>query len=512
MERSIGLWKSSTKTNLKHNNREQKEYENDLIDKSREKENKYLIKKNIKEIYEEEFGEALEKYNAKQKRRDRKIKDYYKHIEKGKKTAVQQEMIVQVGEGDDYEFGDKGWGQANQILEKYARDFEQRNPNLKVYNAVIHNDETTPHLHLNFVPVASGYKRGLEKQVAFDRAIKQQDKMFDVQHPFEAWRNSEIEYLTELLKEHGIERKLVGTNDIKDTNELKKVTAEREKLEKERELFEKERKAYFENINKNIESVESLDISYSHEEKVIEKYEEVEPSPLGRFGKDKVIVKEREIETGNVVFTPQQVESLERLIYNHESLGREYERLKGVLSDEMVLRGEQERKHEEELQTLRKEVNERAERLKDEKHKEIEKQNELMVSNLEKARVYFTDKYDELERGNAERDQRIKELESYLEKEKAESSKLSGQLADERNEYAELASAYENLEVERDEWKNKFEVLWENTKEYLNRFVPEEVKEMVGTVKAWFKEDTGHDLEPEKKNVKQHERDGGMNL
>jgi len=61
MKRSVGLWKSTTKTNIKHNNREQDEYENKLIDVSREKENKYLIQEDIKKIYEREFGEALEK-------------------------------------------------------------------------------------------------------------------------------------------------------------------------------------------------------------------------------------------------------------------------------------------------------------------------------------------------------------------------------------------------------------------------------------------------------------------
>ncbi|GGE33312.1 hypothetical protein GCM10011391_09950 [Pullulanibacillus camelliae] len=63
--------------------------------------NKYLVQKDLKE-YQEEFGEALEKYNAKQKRNDRKINDYYKHIQSGKKTALQQEMIVQVGDLNDF--------------------------------------------------------------------------------------------------------------------------------------------------------------------------------------------------------------------------------------------------------------------------------------------------------------------------------------------------------------------------------------------------------------------------
>ena len=99
--------------------------------------------------------------------------------------------------------------------------FEKRNPNLKIYNAVIHNDEASPHMHLNFVPVASGYKRGLEKQVSFDRAITQQDPKLDKTRPFDDWREKEVKILEEMLKERGIERKLVGSNNYKDVNEYK---------------------------------------------------------------------------------------------------------------------------------------------------------------------------------------------------------------------------------------------------------------------------------------------------
>lgn len=234
MGMSASLWKSATKTNVKHNNREQDKYDNKEIDVSRFKYNKYLVQESLRELYAREFDDALGKYNAKQKRNDRKIKSYYEHIAKGKKTSLQQEIIVQVGSGfrgKDYEFGDGDWDKTNEILEEYFSEFEKRNPNLKVYNAVIHNDETSPHLHINFVPVAGGYKRGLEKQVAFDRAVKQQSVELDVSHPFEAWKNSEIAVLERLMNERGIEREEVGTNEYEDTNELKEKTEELRKLE-----------------------------------------------------------------------------------------------------------------------------------------------------------------------------------------------------------------------------------------------------------------------------------------
>lgn len=162
---SVSLKKATKKTNIRHNNRTMNEKEkekNSHIDYSRSHENKYLVQKDLKEIYRDEFSQALKNYNEKQKRADRKIDDYYKHIQSSKKTALQQEMIVQIGDKDDFSSKEKK-DMANEILQEWFLGFEKRNPNLKIYNAVIHNDEATPHMHLNFVPVATGYKRGLEK-------------------------------------------------------------------------------------------------------------------------------------------------------------------------------------------------------------------------------------------------------------------------------------------------------------------------------------------------------------
>lgn len=481
MERSVGLWKSTKKTNLKHNNREQKEYDNDKIDVSREKENKYLVQEDIREIYEREFGEALEKYNAKQKRKDRKIKDYYTHIQKGKKTSPQQEMILQVGEGKDYEFGDDGWRIANEILEEYVKDFEKRNPNLKVYNAVIHNDETTPHLHLNFVPVATGYKRGLEKQVAFDRAIKQQDKQFDVERPFDVWRENEVEYIAELMRERGIERKLVGTNEIEDTNELKRITAEREKLAKERELLEKEKKAYFENINKNIEPAAEANLTYSHKEKAIKEYETTEKNI---FGKEKVVIKEREIETKNYVMSPKQIEKINKVFNHHKHLESEYERLKGVLSDEVGLRKEQAEKHQKELETVNKEVNNRAERLKDKKFNELEKENAELKNDMKYLNMNFEQACADIEQ-------------LFQEKEKVKDV-LKQATADNERLYEENNKLREGIEY----YKWRFERLWDVTKDYLGTYL----KDGIETVRTWFEMETGEEIEPNQQKQKNKNR------
>lgn len=220
---SISVAKASDKTSIDHNNRTMNKSElNKLthIDQSRLEKNEYLVNIPIEEMYEKEFGEALSNYNAKQKRNDRKIDNYYEHICKSKRHMPQQEIIFQVGEYQDF-LHEETREMAKDILREHFERFQKDNPNLKIYNAVIHDDEATPHLHINFVPVADGYKRGLEKQVSFDRALIQQESTLNQEQPFTEWRAKNVMQLEKALNEKHIERRVVGTFDYKNQKEFK---------------------------------------------------------------------------------------------------------------------------------------------------------------------------------------------------------------------------------------------------------------------------------------------------
>src|SRR5690625_1643083 len=303
MSMSVSVKKATNKTSIKHNNRKMSDKEkerNSHIDSERTHENKYLVQEDIRELYQREFSEPLENYNAKQKRNDRKIDDYYKHIQSSKKTAVQQEMIIQVGDKDDF-LNKENCEVANTILEEWFHEFEERNPNLKVYNAVIHNDEASPHMHLNFVPVAEGYKRGLEKQVAFDRAIIQQDSTLNKTRPFEDWRENEVKLLEKKLLERGIERKLVGTNQYKDVNEYK----EKKDLEKEIQQLKKnlsEKKNELQAYSKQVPN--EIDVQAKRQMKNIE----IPTGEKNIFGKPKMKTEKKA--TKNVILSESDYKDL----------------------------------------------------------------------------------------------------------------------------------------------------------------------------------------------------------
>jgi len=119
----------------------------------------------IKEIYHAEFDDALDKYNS-GKREDRKIQDYLKHISDSR-SDVAAEIIIQIGDKEFWEGkSDSERKQMSYIFKDQLRSLEKLVPEFKVASAVVHYDESSPHMHVVGVPVAEGYKKGLEKQVA----------------------------------------------------------------------------------------------------------------------------------------------------------------------------------------------------------------------------------------------------------------------------------------------------------------------------------------------------------
>lgn len=215
-------------TNIRHNNREltEKEFRSKAhkhIQREKSKYNIQIFKRDIKDVYHELFDDALNAYNAKQKRKDRKIDDYYKHVQKSKNLDLQREFIVAVGNKADWEklsFEEKQ--EVGEVLARYVRDFNERHDNMTIYNAIVHLDESgAPHAHFNVVPTATGYKNGLAVQPSFRKALEQEGFGPSGREQLKAFRDAEVHRLHEFVHEIGIDRKAGQTNDIKDMREYK---------------------------------------------------------------------------------------------------------------------------------------------------------------------------------------------------------------------------------------------------------------------------------------------------
>lgn len=161
----------------------------------------------IEDAYHQLFDEAQAEYNAKQKRKDRRIENYYEKICKGDQEKPFYEVIFQVGNKDDMAAASENGELAKEILDKFYHSFLKRNPHLHVYSAHLHMDEATPHLHIDFIPFTTGSKRGLSTRVSLKQALADQGITGEGRSLTERdlWVQKEKEALAEIMLEHGIE-------------------------------------------------------------------------------------------------------------------------------------------------------------------------------------------------------------------------------------------------------------------------------------------------------------------
>lgn len=290
-------------TNIRHNNREltEKEFRSDAhkhIQREKSKYNIQIFKRDIKDVYHDLFDDALNVYNAKQKRKDRKIDDYYKHVQKSKNLDLQREFIVTVGNKADLEklsFEEKqGVGEA---LERYVRDFNERHSNMTIYNAIVHLDEAgAPHAHFNVVPTATGYKNGLAVQPSFRKALEQEGFGPSGREQFKAFRDAEIHRLHEFVHEIGIDRKAGQTNDIKDMREYKDAM---EYIENRRSSqivkIQREEQAHEEKMNELNERLRQQEEKIQKRKEVFEDRKRQQAREIKRIN-DEIVSKSEELD------------------------------------------------------------------------------------------------------------------------------------------------------------------------------------------------------------------------
>lgn len=190
---------------VEHNNRE---FIAKNVVRERIPDNITYKRENIREFYNQLFGQALAEYNARKAHPYQRIPDYYEHIRKGKQEKTYEEIVVQFGDMQDCGLNSENWETAKAMLDEYMREFERRNPYLKVFNAVMHLDEATPHLHINFVPIVHSPNRGLSVRVSMKGALREQgfSSANRMENEWVAWQEAEREYMEEILHKYGLHR------------------------------------------------------------------------------------------------------------------------------------------------------------------------------------------------------------------------------------------------------------------------------------------------------------------
>ena len=199
------------KGSLAHDNRE---FFADNVDPLRTPDNITFVCQPIGEAYDQLFKASTERYNARQKRNDRKVHgSYYESLFGCKPCNAQRisadkrksfyEDVVQFGRMEDSGIGTEDFQLVADCLKEFMEGFQARNPNFHVFNAVLHMDEATPHLHIDYIPVGH-YKRGQDVQNGIAQALKEMG-FGEGKMAIAKWRDADVEVLNAICREHGIE-------------------------------------------------------------------------------------------------------------------------------------------------------------------------------------------------------------------------------------------------------------------------------------------------------------------
>lgn len=159
----------------------------------------------IQDAYNQIFGKALSEYNQRQidvNHPERQIKNYYDHISRSKQEKTFYEFVVAFGNMNDK--NTDIYPVLQRCLDEYITNFDERNPNFKVFQKIVHLDEKgIDHAHLDFIPVSTHNKRGLSVKNSFRGALKEMG--YTGKTAFLDWRQSEEKYMADILERHGLE-------------------------------------------------------------------------------------------------------------------------------------------------------------------------------------------------------------------------------------------------------------------------------------------------------------------
>ena len=431
-----------------HNHRNFKKSYNEDLDLSRSKDNIILvgskdIAKDIEKLYKEEFDEAVYNYNQKQKRADRKIINYLDKVSEDNKKNVAIEMILQMGDKEDWQ--NASLEDKKKMAEVFKKGLEVlESKGLRVGNAVIHLDEASPHCHIVAVPVAKGFKTGMEKQVSA-KAVLEKKKLYELRKELDEKLIDEYNktYDKNLIKreEKGIIDKHLDPSEYKEVkpivDELVKTVDKNIALAQVKENLsnkDKEIKELKEKINNRDEKILEYKTSVRNNNEDIEK------------AKEEAEKKEKEKEEAEAILLQKQkaLEEARRNAVNIDNLIMAEKKKKQELTEKQqeIERlnnsyKEMEAKFEAEKEEIKKNIDEIIEKKTIEEAKLKEKEKELQELKNNGAKV------DEFIRQEKEKTEKITNKEEVL-------KNLDKRIGDLTKDIGERKEKIEKIEAEEE--------------------------------------------------------------
>lgn len=193
----------------------------------------------VKNLYLEEFEEARLEYNKEQEnkgRNDKKITDYFKKISDNTKNDLACEIIIELGDKKYWDTkDDKFKHKMTNVFKEQLNDLQELVPDFKIASAIIHYDETSPHLHVVGVPIKYKSKNGMSKQVGKGDVFTR-DSLRTIQDKMRTL------CIASFNKEYGLnnilKKKEKGRNKDINVKDMTNYQAMKEELNKNKEALE----------------------------------------------------------------------------------------------------------------------------------------------------------------------------------------------------------------------------------------------------------------------------------
>lgn len=222
----------------------------------------------LRDAYTRIFGKAQEEFNLKQTRNDRRVGDYLSAVKKSAKQHAVYETIITLGNVDEHPEPHESY----EILQQVYGEWKKNYPNLVVVGAYFHADEKgAPHIHIDYVPVAHGYKKGMAVQNGLVKAFGEMGFVLKGKDTAQIqWQRDLKSRVTELAKERGFKV-------VEPTVKRKKhVETALYKLEKQVPALRKERNKLYGDVARAQESLYEAEKPFRQIEHLEHRLEAVE--------------------------------------------------------------------------------------------------------------------------------------------------------------------------------------------------------------------------------------------
>ena len=274
----------------------------------------------VRNLYLKEFEEARIEYNKLQSRPSRMINDYFENVSNNEKKDLACEIIIELGDKEYWDTKDETFKKKmSEVYKKQVDDLELLVPNFKVASAIIHYDETSPHMHIVGVPIKEKNKNGMSKQVGKsdvftkESLIKLQDNMRTL--CIEEF-NEEYNLNTSLKKKQKGRNRDILVSDMDNYIEIKK------QLEKN---------------NKSIERANKKSLELKQNSKNIK--DKIETLKVSKLNKD------------NYILSKEDKESFIDFINNVDNTNKEYDKIQ-TLSNTLINVDDQIKNKNKKIKTL----------------------------------------------------------------------------------------------------------------------------------------------------------------